>query len=280
MFVIEGKGREGAGKGMLSNTVFNDNDFDSATIAEPANSPYWIPAGNLGKFANTYNDTTMTRENHYELLGINPNTKQRTTREGAITADLRIRSELKDILTSIAEEWSSLGKQFHPDTKGKQFVINSGYRDPLTNVNAESTAINDRTGKAIDISIRSAKGTRGKWSVDNIIQFIDLCLTKGIVNVGCAKTFLHLDINGASKNFRRAWKYGKDGPDYLNKDLKRVFIKHGVFLSGNENLYASSDSPIGEGWIAAGVVKKPEGELQVSSIGTYTVGSDGKGTFV
>ena len=280
VFVIEGKGREGAGKGMLSNTVFNDNDFDSATIAEPANSPYWIPAGNLGKFANTYNDTTMTRENHYELLGINPNTKQRTTREGAIKADLRIRSELKDILTSIAEEWSSLGKQFHPDTKGKQFVINSGYRDPLTNVNAESTAINHRTGKAIDISIRSAKGTRGKWSVDNIIQFIDLCLTKGIVNVGCAKTFLHLDINGASKNFRRAWKYGKDGPDYLNKDLKRVFIKHGVFLSGNENLYASSDSPIGEGWIAAGVVKKPEGELKVSSIGTYTVGSDGKGTFV
>ena len=28
--------------------------------------------------------------------------------------------------------------------------------------------------KAIDISIRSAKGTRGKWSVDNIIQFIDI----------------------------------------------------------------------------------------------------------
>ena len=45
-------------------------------------------------------------------------------------------------------------------------------------------------------------------------------------------------------------------------------------------MYASSNSPIGEGWIAAGVVKKPEGELKVSSIGTYTVGSDGKGTFV
>ena len=87
-----------------------------------------------------------------------------------------------------------------------------------------------------------------------------------------------MDINGASKNFRRAWKYGDNAPTYLNDDLKRVFIKHGVFFSGIN--YTDSDSPIGEGWIAAGTVKKPEGELKVSSIGTYTVGSDGKGTYV
>ena len=263
------------GKSMLSNEIFAlGNDFDSAPIDDPATSQWWIWDG-AQDFYPDYNTTPITVAQYYELLGIDPSTKQRV-RDSALAADPRIRKELADVLTEIAVEWEQISSgekdwtiKFSQQATGKQFYLTSGYRDPHRNSVAGSSSTNHRTGKAIDLSIRG-------WKELQILEFIDLCFRKGIQNIGTAQTFLHLDIMGlgttkpsqGNGNWRRAWQYkGEEAAKYADAALP-IFMKYGVkWTSFTASRFEQWDTPLGKGWIESKLNgKEPDGDNKVAEI--------------
>ena len=199
----------------------------------------------------------------WRSIGIDPETKQRVSKS-KINVDPRIRVELATILTQIATAWSVTENKFATQTTGKQFYLTSGYRDPIRNVNAKSTAVNHRTGKAVDLSIKG-------WDESAILEFIDLCFEKGITNIGTADNFLHLDILGRETgNWKRAWNYnGEEAAKYATKALP-IYIKYGVkHISLGESQYEQWDSPLASGWVETIPMKDkkpPSGERKIASI--------------
>ena len=169
-------------------------------------------------------------------------------------------------ISSGEKDWTV---KFSQQATGKQFYLNSGYRDPFRNSDAGSSSTNHRTGKAIDLSIKG-------WTELQILEFIDLCFRKGIQNIGTAQTFLHLDIMGlgttkpsqGNGNWRRAWQYkGDQAAKYADAALP-IFMKYGVkWTSFTASRFEQWDTPLGKGWIESKLNgKEPDGDNKVAEI--------------